>query len=648
MILVEVISMYLDAKAKIIADYIKDSRYTQAVLVNGAWGVGKTFFVENILLEELKDYTVVRYSLYGVHSSEQVMSELQREMLIKIVENKEINLRGKNLKIPSKLLDIVPNGIGMLLKKVGFEPDDLNEIISKIDFDKSEIIIIFDDLERSEMEINEILGVINFYVECQKIKVIIIANENEIGSSRVSSNLPEKFSVASSPSISLEEITSNGDKNTNIAYSYDELIKRTKILFSNDIIYNSIKEKLIGLTVTINADFHELYDQIISKYAEKSKGFLFQNKDIVIEQLQDLECQNLRTLIFAIISFDKLYNVIIALKDIHTTPQYIKKLNEELTSILKSVIVTSLLYKSGKTFYSADNSSSSSWYFFKRVKEYSFVNKFIYFHELNESGVKEEMDSYIQDKLSQQEEKKLSYHKFNSFGWLDYSDDEVIKLSDQLYDELSEEKYDVKYFKEILIYLIQLEYHFKEKKGRLKHIDSEYITLMEQYIHNHELKERQLEMFDTFSENDDFIEKFNSYATPLKTATIEKENISANNEIKNIFESDNWAEKFYQHCRSNHNNFLSSNGFLSFFDVNTIIKSLSKANNQEIRRFSQAICAVYDFNNIRDFFHTDIANLERIINALDERYTDDNTDCTTKVVIRTYIEKLKSNLELLK
>ncbi len=640
--------MYLDEKAKIIADYIKESRYTQAVLINGAWGVGKTFFVENKLLNELKDYIVVRYSLYGVQSSEQVVSELQREMIIKLVENKDFTLKGKSVNIPSKILDIAPNGIGMILKKIGIDPVDLNEIINKIDFDKSKIIIIFDDLERAGMEINEVLGVINLYVECQKMKVIIIANENEIGSSRISTNLPQKFSVASSPSISLEGKTSISDINPNIVYSYDELIKRTKILFSNDIIYNSIKEKLIGLTVTINADFYQLYDQIIGTYAKESKDFLFQNKHTVIELLQDLECQNLRTLIFAIISFDKLYKVIITLKDIHTPPQYIDKLNEELTCILKSVIVTSLLYKCGKTFHSTNNNSSSQWYFLKRIKEYSFVNKFVYFHELNESGVQEEINLYIQDELSQQEKKKLSYYKLNSFGWIDFNDDEVINLSDQLYDELSEGKYDVRFFKEIIIYLIQLEYHFKEKKGKLKHIDNDYITLMEQYIRSHELKERQLEMFDTFSENDDFIEKFNLYASPLKNATIEKENASANNEVKNIFESKKWAEDFYQHCQNNRDKFLISHSFLSYFDINTITQSLSKATNQEIRRFSQAICSVYDFSNIRDYFRTDIENLENIISTLDEKYTNEKTDCTTKVVIKSYNEKLKGKLALLK
>ena len=72
------------------------------------------------------------------------------------------------------MLDVAPNAINILWKKFGLEVDDLSELADKIDFDKSKIVIIFDDLERTEMEINEVLGVINSYVECQKIKVIII------------------------------------------------------------------------------------------------------------------------------------------------------------------------------------------------------------------------------------------------------------------------------------------------------------------------------------------------------------------------------------------------------------------------------------------------------------------------------------------
>ena len=239
--------MYLDEAANIIADYIKDSRYKQAVLINGTWGAGKTYFVEEKLMEALNDYVVIRYSLYGVHSSEQILSDIQREMLIKLIGNKEFKIKDKSFHLPSKLLEMAPNITSILWKKIGFESDDLNELLSIIEFDKSKIIIIFDDLERVGIEINEVLGIINSFVECHKTKVIIIANEKEIGSSRISTSLPEKFSVAANETITLEDESNQVQKsNTQNSssekchFTYDDLIRRTKKLFSNDIVLSLI------------------------------------------------------------------------------------------------------------------------------------------------------------------------------------------------------------------------------------------------------------------------------------------------------------------------------------------------------------------------------------------------------------------------
>ena len=226
--------MYLEKEAKIIADYINEPRYTQAVLINGEWGVGKTFFVNNILLNELTDYIVIRYSLYGVQSSKQIMTDLQREMIIKLIGNKKFNIKEKKIKIPKKIVDIAPDTIDIFLKRIGLEADNLKDLIKKIDFDKSRIIIVFDDLERAGIEINEVLGLINSYVECHGIKVIIIANEKEIGSSRISADLPQKFMVAANTSISLNEIDpihNNGQNNKSAEnnYNYSELVNRTKM-----------------------------------------------------------------------------------------------------------------------------------------------------------------------------------------------------------------------------------------------------------------------------------------------------------------------------------------------------------------------------------------------------------------------------------
>ena len=658
-----------DKKAAIIAKYINDSRHSQSVMINGEWGVGKTFFVEKKLLalDELKDYTIIKYSLYGVQSYEQVNSELQKRILLKMIEKKEFKIKNKKIKMPKKLLNFAPNAIDIILNRFGFKPNDLDDIINKFDFNKAKLLIIFDDLERVGMDINEVLGIINSYVEEKQIKVIIIANENEIGSSRVSTNLPQKFAVASNPIISLEidkkessaTISNKNSKQSNsTSYNYNALIERTKTLFSNDIIYKSIKEKLIGLTVTIHADFHGLYEKLVDEYTKETQSniILKDNKDAVLTILQETNCQNLRTFIFAIVTFDDIYmiidNNIHKNKDANQHDRYNNLLNKEYINILKYVFYTSIMYKSGKLDDQKSDNSLSSYmdYLIRGINKYSFVNKYVFSHEIDETKVINEIDAVIKEMIDYQEEENkkdtLAFYKINSYGWLDYTDNEVVNLFDQLYNELLDEKYDIRFFKDIISSLLHIDYNF-DKKDKLKHTYNEYITLMEKYIEQHDLKEHQLDLLEITTFDNEFKKKYDDFVQPLLSATRRKEICSTNDGIKEIFDSEQWGEEFYKYCRDNRSYFIDNRHFLSLFDISIIQKHLEESSNSEIREFSMAICSVYDFNNIRDFFKSDINNLKAIIDKLDIICNDENTNCTTKLVIDMYLSKLKDKLSLL-
>ena len=67
----------------------------------------------------------------------------------------------------------------------------------------------------------------------------------------------------------------------------------------------------------------------------------------------------------------------------------------------------------------------------------------------------------------------------------------------------------------------------------------------------------------------------------------------------------------------------------------------------EIRDFSRAVCSVYDFSNIRDFYKADIPCLKELIKLLGDKYNDEDTNCTTRIVIKTYKNKLEDKLNLL-
>ena len=97
----------------------------------------------------------------------------------------------KNIKLASNIGKAVISGIssfyGILLPK---------KIIDFSDISSKNYILIFDDLERCNMNVNNLLGYINNYVEHDGIKTIIISNEKEIASTNMDLNRELKYLVA--------------------------------------------------------------------------------------------------------------------------------------------------------------------------------------------------------------------------------------------------------------------------------------------------------------------------------------------------------------------------------------------------------------------------------------------------------------------
>lgn len=134
-----------------------------AVLLNGPWGIGKTFLVRNFVKSLAKEgFSHVYVSLYGLTSLDEIDDAIFRSMY-PVLENKGVKIGGRALKTIGKYLNLE---IDLQAK------DFLNKASSDL--------YIFDDLERCEMPINSVMGYINGFVEHDDRKVIVIANEEEI------------------------------------------------------------------------------------------------------------------------------------------------------------------------------------------------------------------------------------------------------------------------------------------------------------------------------------------------------------------------------------------------------------------------------------------------------------------------------------
>jgi hypothetical protein len=137
-----------------------------AVLLSGPWGVGKTYllkaFLKKLFADDLTKYVYV--SLYGLSTIEEIDDALFQAAFPA--------LTGTAAKVAGR---IAKSG----LKFLKVDPGDWNikDFLNKFDAK----VYVFDDLERCEAPINKVLGYINQFVEHGSAKVIVLANESEIG-----------------------------------------------------------------------------------------------------------------------------------------------------------------------------------------------------------------------------------------------------------------------------------------------------------------------------------------------------------------------------------------------------------------------------------------------------------------------------------
>ncbi len=145
----------------------------KCVLINGEWGIGKTYFLKNKFLKD-KDYIYI--SLFGVNSIEAIKTEIYSKI------NKICNIIGKIKKVFQRA-DGNSIGLGPISLPITYWETDIEEAISKNIKDKV-LTVVIDDLERKSKKINmgDVLGIIETIAEIKNINVVLVANENKIES----------------------------------------------------------------------------------------------------------------------------------------------------------------------------------------------------------------------------------------------------------------------------------------------------------------------------------------------------------------------------------------------------------------------------------------------------------------------------------
>ncbi|NTZ45197.1 hypothetical protein FCM30_05375 [Lelliottia aquatilis] len=138
-----------------------------AILLTGEWGAGKTHLIKN----NLKSYNYIYVSLFGLSSLDDIYASVYNAMHPR---------KGKLKNLTNNLKDVEVGFSGFTMGLGGMTNGLANSIMREnVENNK---LIIFDDLERSCIKPDQILGAINKYVEHHECKVIAIAHDDKFGS----------------------------------------------------------------------------------------------------------------------------------------------------------------------------------------------------------------------------------------------------------------------------------------------------------------------------------------------------------------------------------------------------------------------------------------------------------------------------------
>ena len=322
-----------------ILDYIRADYTDYAVMINGEWGSGKTYFWNHKIKPKIeamqvngKRLTPIYMSLYGISNLE----EISKKIFIETTQLMDKNLKKfMNANGATNIPEYAKTGLDMAnFFGVTQNGDRLDYAQFFATDDK---VLCFDDLERANVDVIDILGYINNFVEHDHIKTIIICNEKELSTKLKNSNLEMKTFIATYLLDKENKLNIKTDKpmveriRDTIEYVFDK---------AND--YERIKEKLIGETFEYAPEFNYIINGLLMRYENDADliRFLRENTALITSTFNKSGTRNLRILKHALNNFKKIFDVV--------TKSYPNTNHRVLQTMLIFTIAISFEIKAGK------------------------------------------------------------------------------------------------------------------------------------------------------------------------------------------------------------------------------------------------------------------------------------------------------------
>jgi len=437
-----------------ILDYVRADYTDYAIMINGEWGSGKTHFWNNKVKNKIESlnlngrkYTTIYMSLYGISNLE----DISKKIFIETTQ-----LMDKNLKkyMDSHEQSVIPEYAKTGLDMAHFFGVSKND--EKIDYAKffatDDKVLCFDDLERANVDVIDILGYINNFVEHDHIKTILICNEKELSTKLKSSNLEMKTFIATYI-LDKENGLLNSDKPM-----VEKIREKIEYVFDKANDYERIKEKLIGETFEYAPKFNYIIDGLLMRYYNNQDlmKFLREHTSLITSTFVKSGTRNLRILKHALNDFSKVYEVVnkyypnTKLRILQTMLIFTIAVSFEIKAgkitkdkfvtidsneEYKSILVSSRVLMDNRQFYIKEFDNNYYFNFKSEYRFFKFIEMYVRTRIFDMKAFKKDMENIIN---TIDTEKLPGYKRLLTEEYWKISDDKFPEIIEEVMENIKE------------------------------------------------------------------------------------------------------------------------------------------------------------------------------------------------------------------
>lgn len=597
--------------------YIKEKKSDYAVMINGSWGSGKTYFIKNGLIPKLNvEKPIIYISLFGIKSAEDLINIIGIHILnIRFNENAQkraaINNGFREIKKENSSISMFPSMfIGMINKGLklvpnGAEVKSLVSDIQKNTVNFSKYIFIFDDFERSVVDKIELLGIFDEMLEQSNAKVIIVCNEMAL----------------------LKQVDK---KDFDVSVQNDANNIESQRLVDD---YNLYKEKVVGLTIKYETDLTDVYQGILDSIVDeslKAYSYLVKYKENILELFARVNSHNLRTLIFVIKRFEEIAKKIeLIFYENRIDKVYLDKYQ---WYILCNITAVSIMYKdfgandilipedrdvAVKPFL-ADGFGKGNMDF--NINSYvritRCVNQYVYDYFFNKELLLEDIKRYIRE---EEEDTQKITNRVNNIFYLE-NDNEAMAQLEAVIDDIKEDRYRLGIYPRILGDLFTLiGVLYNDRENKLELVKKYIITNVK--CRAEEFSESNWHYFGSSNKN---TTSFNNEL--YKIAKDMRNEFKKKKHIKILEEKKNFSTKFRELLEDSSAILGEKKSMLNCIPADALVNKFIALSNNEIREIHGILRYEYlDVSNIKDFRSGDLELFKNIRSIFAEKIQSINS-----------------------